>query len=134
MKKLFYVLVAVMALASCASKKTASVVLTGDWKVIQLGTQPVDSMGDFAYPELSFFEDGKYHAYAGCNQINGNFQLEGNTLTWGEALSTKMFCEDVMELEDALVLLLQGKQTLEEQGDHVLLLNEADEVVLRLKK
>lgn len=143
MKKilLFAILAAVMA--GCAKKAAdaavveedaAPVAVVGEWQIAQLEELPLVATEDIALPALTINEDGTYHLYAGCNQINGSYSLEGETITWAAGASTKMMCPDVMEIEDALCKLLDGTYNVVADGEALLLTNEAGATVLRLVK
>lgn len=58
------------------------------------------------------FEDGKYSANAGCNNIFGSYSLRGTSIDTGVPASTMMFCEDKMKNEAALITLLDTATTL----------------------
>lgn len=48
----------------------------------------------------------------GCNTISAVYQLQGQTLTTEESMSTKMFCEDLNKVENRLNTLMQGSSQL----------------------
>ena len=48
----------------------------------------------------------------GCNTISAVYQLQGQTLTTEESMSTKMFCEDLNKAENRLNTLMQGSSQL----------------------
>lgn len=48
----------------------------------------------------------------GCNTISAVYQLQGQTLTTEESMSTKMLCEDLNEAENRLNTLMQGSSQL----------------------
>jgi heat shock protein HslJ len=57
---------------------------------------------------LTFAETGVAGS-AGCNQYNGSFQFDNDTLTVGELVTTRMACEDaVMTQETAYIAALQS--------------------------
>lgn len=60
------------------------------------------------------FRDGTAAGTAGCNQYTASYSLEGETLSIGEAASTRMFCEQpegVMEQEQRLLTWLTEAET-----------------------
>lgn len=143
MKKilLFAILAAVMA--GCAKKaaetaaveeETAPVAVVGEWQIAQLQELPLVATDELALPALTINEDGTFHLYAGCNQINGTYAVEGEEITFGEAASTKMMCPDVMEIEDALCQLLRGTLGIVADGEALVLTDEAGATILRLVK
>ena len=48
----------------------------------------------------------------GCNTISAMYQLQGQTLTTEESMSTKMLCEDLNKAENRLNTLMQGSSQL----------------------
>lgn len=48
----------------------------------------------------------------GCNTISAVYQLQGQTLTTEESMSTKMLCEDLNKAENRLNTLMQGSSQL----------------------
>ncbi|MDO9084845.1 MAG: META domain-containing protein [Anaerolineaceae bacterium] len=65
-----------------------------------------------AQQTLVFDNQGKISGNAGCNNYFGTYQVEGNTLTFQEIGSTKMFCGDgLMAEESAYLAALQEAAT-----------------------
>ncbi len=149
MKKLFILLAAVATLAACGTKKaetastecaaeTIEVVtlapaqLVGEWTIAKVGeTAIADSV-----ETLLAFNDSlqMYSAYVGCNRINGTY-LSTDSLVLTDGLSTKMYCEGLMELEQVLcVALPQVKQAVTCKCGGVALQNAAGETLLVIKK
>jgi heat shock protein HslJ len=61
-----------------------------------------------AQQTLVFDNQGMISGNAGCNNYFGTYQVEGNTLTFNEIGSTKMFCGDgLMAEESAFLTALQ---------------------------
>ena len=52
------------------------------------------------------FDNGTYAATAGCNNISGSYTIKGNTIDFGEPISTLMYCDGKMENESALISTL----------------------------
>ncbi len=128
MKKLFIIFATVATLAACGNKQNetkettqpatpqytvefitlAGSELVGEWKIAQIGeTEIADSV-----ETLIAFNDSlqMYSAYVGCNRINGTW-LSQDSLVLTDGLSTKMYCEGLMELEQTLCQTLpQVKQ------------------------
>lgn len=52
------------------------------------------------------FDNGRYSASAGCNNIFGTYSLHGTSIDLSAPASTLMFCEDKMEDETALITVL----------------------------
>lgn len=137
MKKIFIFALLTIVMIGCAKKaeQTAveSPVVAGDWKIAQFGEMPIVATDSVALPELQIAEDGTFHLYAGCNQINGAYELEGEQITWKDCVSTKMMCPNI-EMEDAILQLLNGTYTITADGEALMITDEAGAPVLRLVK
>lgn len=71
----------------------------------------------------------------GCNAMSAVYQLQGNTLTTEESMSTQMLCQDLNEAENRLNTLMQGTSELSVTTDERPLLTQvtSDEVTLTWK-
>lgn len=65
-------------------------------------------------PFLEFNGDGTYVGNAGCNGISGDWEREGNTVTFGAMSQTDMACEDSTDwaLPPASATVTDGSLTL----------------------
>ena len=97
MKKTYLVMITVLVvsgalLAACTGSASTSVV--GDWRLVSYGS-PADLKP--AAPDVDtsivFGEDGKVNGNVGCNGFGGDYTVDGNTITFGQIVSTLMFCE-----------------------------------------
>lgn len=63
---------------------------------------------------LTFINEQRIGAYAGCNRMSGNYTRTGNTLKVGGLIATRMACMGtVMETEQRFVEFLKGPLTIE---------------------
>jgi len=60
-------------------------------------------------PTLIFEDERKVNGFAGCNKYFTSFSLDGRKLDFGEIGSTKMHCEETMELEKAFLKFLESE-------------------------
>ncbi|MCA9989502.1 MAG: META domain-containing protein [Anaerolineales bacterium] len=66
------------------------------------------------------FADGSVSGSAGCNQYNASYEVDGNNVTFGLAITTRMFCgepEGVMDQETQYLAALQSAVSYEITGD-----------------
>ncbi len=157
MKKLFILLAAVATLAACGTKKTGTVsdkeyyYRTTDispevWFVDSvepakwIGEWTITSVNDMHIPDslgaVLAFNDSlqMYSAYVGCNRINGTW-VYADSIVLTDGLSTKMYCEGLMELEQALcVALPQVKEAHLFDTGVVALLSAEGNILLTIKK
>ena len=70
---------------------------------------------------LAFSADGTAGGDTGCNSYGGDYTVEGDTLSFGEMVSTLMACEDqaVMAQEQAYLAALQSAARFEVAADHL---------------
>ncbi len=81
--------------------------LTGkEWKLEYLKSDGVQYGVEDKIPTLVFSEDGKVNGFAGCNNYFGQYDLDGRSLYFDQIGSTRMHCEETMELEQAFLKLL----------------------------
>lgn len=76
----------------------------------------LDSIGSIAEPRGAQgkpvtirFDAAEGHAggYSGCNQYGAAYTIQGDSISFQAAISTKMFCEGAMEVETALLGALE---------------------------
>ncbi|TDE01622.1 META domain-containing protein [Jiangella asiatica] len=93
------------------------------------------STGDAGIPgggplRLSFTDDGRLQATAGCNSLNGPVQLSGGQLVGTDLAMTEMGCEpDVMESDAWLADLVAAEPAWELTEDDTVVLTAGDLVV-----
>lgn len=59
-------------------------------------------------PVFEFYlNDMRFSGHAGCNQLAGKIEIEGNKMTFGEIIATKMACPN-MEVEQAVISALNN--------------------------
>lgn len=97
MKKTYLVMMSVLVisgalLAACTGSASTSVV--GDWRLISYGSpgSPMPAAPDVD-TSIVFGADGKVNGNVGCNGFGGDYTVGGNTITFGQLVSTLMFCE-----------------------------------------
>ena len=111
MKKILSIMCMAMLLISCTGTKKVAVQkadLSGEWNICRLADLALVATEEVALPLLTFDENG-YHMYCGCNYVNGSYTIDGDQISFTKGMSTKMFCPDVMEMEDALTTMLSEK-------------------------
>ncbi|MCM1034782.1 MAG: META domain-containing protein [Paludibacter sp.] len=141
-KQLMYLFSAALLLSACGKqqKGITSEQLNGRWNIVSVNDSNIVSVEtdeiSAEVPNLYFsVEDSLFACYAGCNRMGGSLILEENTISLGDMFSTRMYCEDAMELEDLLGSLLPQvtQATLSETGE--LLLTDANgNTLLQLTK
>ena len=102
-----------------------------DWKLVLLGdtSDPVGTEGK----SLSLrFDSATLRAggFAGCNSYSASYELGAGRLTFGPAISTKMFCESSQEVEDAYLKALESVATWELRDGALTLRSDRGSVLL----
>ena len=97
----------------------------GDWIIASIGGQ---ALNDTRPPTIRFGEDGRVSGYGGCNQFNGGYTLDGETVTFSPIMMTMMACAAANrnQMENALGAALQGDATFVVDGDGMLTLTGAN--------
>lgn len=103
-------LLLLLALAGCRAAPPA---ITGkEWQVVAIGaTQaPVGAGGKFLTMNFDS-ESARVSGFSGCNQFSAPYVLTGDSLVFGPATSTKMFCIDADSVERAFLQAIPSVAT-----------------------
>ncbi|NEW79113.1 MAG: META domain-containing protein [Gelidibacter sp.] len=95
------------------------------WKLIELnGKKIILGKNQNTAPHLTLKnENSRVFGNGGCNAIQGSYELsEGNKIKFSKIGSTKMFC-DYMEMEQALLQVLENTDNYSVEKDTVVLNN-----------
>jgi len=116
MKKLVIGLLVVFVLAACAGGSSASI--EGQWKLVSYGS-PSNQTPAVPDVETSIeFKDGQMSGNVGCNGFGGEYEVKGDTITFGPVMATLMFCEGpVGEQEMVTLAVFQESATFVIDGD-----------------
>ena len=95
---------------------------------------PVQQSGGRRDAHISFdVAAKKFSGNGGCNQINGNYNVDKKMIKFTEVLSTKMSCNDI-EFENTFLSTLSSIDRYEVNGSDLLLKkNKETRLVLRPK-
>ena len=104
-----------------------------DWTLVALGEKS-DPAGMGGRPVTLRLDSATSRAngFAGCNSYSGSYELAGGKLSFGPAISTKMFCESSQAVEDVYLAAL-GKISSWELANGVLTLRGAGGTALRFR-
>ncbi len=104
----------------------------GRWVVVEMKGVPVQQSGGRRDAFINFEVDQKtFRGNGGCNQINGKYAIDKNTIQFREVISTKMSCEDIA-FENTFLLTLHDVNRYDLRGND-LLLKRKKEVLLVLR-
>lgn len=125
MNKIILILL-VFALFQCksAEKNTSTAMLENTyWRLAEMNGEPVATPADAKEVHMiltSVDSEKTVKGFAGCNNIGGSFTLEGNKIHF-TTISTKMFCQDRMEVEDFLTNALSKADAYSIKGEELYL-------------
>lgn len=120
---LLLLLAGVLILVACKAKKTATEVDTDNsaftplderlhdiWVLTTINGEELDHTKP--RPRLELYPgEGRITGSGGCNELFGQMDGMGKEITFRNVGTTKMFCRDLMELENNFLTLLQQTQT-----------------------
>jgi heat shock protein HslJ len=104
MKKLYLTMITMFMLAACGVANSNSIV--GGWELVSYGetsNQTTAASIDFN-TFIDFGEDGELTGNVGCNSFGGDYEVNGNQITFGSIISTLMACEDPIGAQESAVL------------------------------
>jgi heat shock protein HslJ len=100
-----------------------------EWVLVQLGDN-MSPQGNGGKPVTLTLASAERRASgnAGCNRYSGPFTLSGTQLTFGPAISTKMACEQGMDVETAFLSMLDDVRTYQARDSSLTLLSGSEPV------
>jgi heat shock protein HslJ len=69
---------------------------------------------------IVFFGENQMKGFGGCNQLSGGYEIEGKSIKISAA-STRMYCDNKMEMESALMTALRETNKYDIDGDFLFL-------------
>ncbi len=125
MKKYLLILFIICLMVSACASKENTRSLVGSWRLTAYG--PVDSPTP-AVPDvdatLIFGEDGTLAGSTGCNELGGDYMVEGDQITLGQIVSTLIACPDLqMAQEEAMFQILMETASFKIEGDTLTITN-----------
>lgn len=92
--------------------------ITGAWSAVEIGGNPARG------PTIAF-ENERVSGSGGCNRISGPATISGSDIKLGPLISTRMFCEGKMEIEEAFIAALETAKTFELSTEELILKDAA---------
>lgn len=133
--KLLVILFSAAVLTSCSNKKeaqttdtadvqaeTATVDLRGQWYLENIvlndsvSVRPADVTPDVK--QYITFEDSTFYIQTNCNSIQGEYRINGDSISFPVTLMTEMACDN-METESAICKVLPNIATVDLHNDSV---------------
>ena len=131
-KKIFSIILLMVLLGGNSYALTLSDLTNKDWilkSIHGIGINPSSYTGK--KPRIKFFEDLRFSAWAGCNEISGNYNFtEPDILNFGQnMIMTQMACNTTQNVEDDVISALHEIQTVNINA-HLMQLLDANGKVL----
>jgi heat shock protein HslJ len=124
-KKYLLILIMIcLTVSGCAAKENA-LPLAGSWRLTAYGpsNSPTPAVPDVE-AILNFDADGTLTGNTGCNQLGGDYQVEGDQITFGQIVSTLIGCPDLeMAQEDSMHQVLTGTASFKIEGNTLTITN-----------
>ena len=102
-----------MTLILAAGCRPEAPTITGkEWQVVAIGAHqaPVGAGGRFLTMNFDY-ESSRVSGFSGCNQYSAPYVLSADTLIFGPATSTKMFCLESDSVERAFLAAIPAIAT-----------------------
>jgi putative lipoprotein len=113
---------------------SATPLLETRWKLVRLGDDAVEVADPKREPHLILqAEPRRFGGYGGCNRLVGEYELEGDRLTFGKAATTMRACIDGMDIEAAFHAALEKVRGFAIRGSILELRDETGAVAARLE-
>ena len=104
------------------------------WKLMRLGTVPVETAERQREPHLIFaLDEMRVSGSGGCNRIAGGFELDGDKLRLRRMASTMMACPSGMEQERRFLQSLEKVERYRISGSQLELLDAAGMVIAQFE-
>ena len=134
MKRILIALVALLSAAACSTTNPASI--QGRWQLVSHGSAS-SQMAAAADVDafIEFGENGQLSGNVGCNGFGGEYKVDGDVLTVGPNISTKMFCEGPVGEQEATTLsVLFESATFSLEGDTLTITSADGNSVIMLER
>ncbi len=90
------------------------------WKLVRLGNEPVTLSASDKEPYMALMpQESRVQGFAGCNRLMGSYELNGEKLKFGRVASTRMACQNGMELEASFMQALESAAKWKIEGEHL---------------
>jgi putative lipoprotein len=98
--------VALRLVRAAAAAEAAPTLVGGEWVAEDIGGRGVV---DRAKTSLAFTAEGKVSGSGGCNRIAGNYTLAGETIAFGQMISTMMACAPAVGEQEQRFMRVLGQ-------------------------
>jgi heat shock protein HslJ/quercetin dioxygenase-like cupin family protein len=78
------------------------------WAAVDLGGMPVPAEPAAQQPTIQFVANGRVAGTDGCNRVSANYTLNGERITFGPMIATRMACPDPDDIQRRFAAALDG--------------------------
>jgi len=104
------------------------------WQLVWLRDADVSAPVAERAPSLAFdVTEGRASGATGCNVFGGPYTRSGDELTFGMLVSTKMYCEGVMDQESAYTDALEATRGWQIEDGELVLIDANGEALARFR-
>lgn len=104
-----------------------------EWELSSInGTAPIADQYSRGLPSAAFTKENKISGHGGCNRYSGEYTIDGEKISLGKMLSTKMFCPGGGE--EMYMKALGSVTAFKVNKDKLTLLNDNQEVLVFIPK
>lgn len=120
---------------TCGARSATASLENTDWMLTHLGDNPVVLPDGMRRPYIVLqSKDHRVAGFAGCNRLVGGYRLKDNSLDFGRMATTRMACDNGMDIEAAFVAAMGKVKTWKVLGQHVELYDGDRKLLARLEK
>jgi len=130
MKNILYVCLSLF-LFSCGSSKVEVVNLNGTYKVMNLQGEDLSAQN---YSITFTPAEHRVTGETGCNGFSAKYTQENNVLSVGRAMSTRMYCEGKMDMEQKIINNLEDVAKVEKRGKDLVLVSTDNRSLFTIQK
>jgi heat shock protein HslJ len=108
---------------------------SGEWSLVALAGQAAP-LGAGDRPATIVFTPGtnRVAGFSGCNRAAGSYEMDGNRLTFGPMIMTRMACDKGMELEQRYATTMDSTRSYRLTADTLELMDAANTVIARFER
>ena len=117
--------------AEAQPKEVSAASIEGEWLIVSALGKTTENAADTAFLE---FTNGKVSGCTGANTLNGNYNANGNALSFGEIATSRMGAGPYRETEQAVLKALETAATVTIDGDKASVADSTGATVLSLIK
>jgi heat shock protein HslJ len=118
---------------ACPPQVSVPALASTHWRLIWLGSSPIDRFADQPEPHLVFRDTGEVAGSDGCNRLIGRYLTSGSAIEFSSLAATRMSCHHGMAQADEFRNTLERASRARVIGRHLELRNKDDDLLMRFE-